>query len=125
MTFTRTLCATKLARIYAVAGVTTTGVYNTSAMVQRLTAGVFVTLLAQTAVPCEFERSQISPQENMSQTARLYIDDRWIFKMPLATTVRFQDRLVVGDRTFEVIHVNRGSGSVMLEVLTHELANLD
>jgi hypothetical protein len=63
----------------------------------------------------------ILPQENPSQTTRLFIDDRWRFVFAAGTDVRFGDRIVVSSRTFEVIQVPVPAREIIRLAIAQEL----
>jgi hypothetical protein len=93
-------------------------IMTATATIQRPVAGVWTTAAT---LPCSFAQAPILPQENASRTERLYIDDRWRFLFPAGSDVRFQDRIVVGARTFEVIQVPVGAREIYRLVITQEL----
>jgi hypothetical protein len=94
------------------------GTLDTSVTIQRVSSGTWATVAT---TRCRFYQSNIIPQENPSSTQRLYIDDRWRFILPVGTNVIYQDRLVVGSRTWEVIQVPIPSLVMYVLVLAQEI----
>lgn len=87
--------------------------------IQRNTTGTWTTVAT---VACSFSQAPILPQENASQTTRLFIDDRWRFLFAAGTDVRFGDRLVTGGRTFEVIQVPIAAREISRLAIAQELS---
>jgi hypothetical protein len=92
--------------------------FDAEAVIQRNIAGTWTTIATP---PCSYSQAPILPQENPSQTQRLFIDDRWRFIFAAGTDVRFGDRLVVGARAFEVIQVPIPSRELSRLAIAQEL----
>lgn len=92
--------------------------FDATATIQRNSTGTWA---AVATVPCSFSQAPILPQENASQTQRLFIDDRWRFLFAAGTEVQFGDRLVTGGRTFEVIQVPIAAREISRLAITQEL----
>jgi hypothetical protein len=91
---------------------------DTTALIQRNATGTWATV---STVTCTFSQAPILPQENPSQTTRLFIDDRWRFVFAAGTDVRFGDRIVVSSRTFEVIQVPVPAREIIRLAIAQEL----
>jgi hypothetical protein len=92
--------------------------FGSTVAIQRNVGGTWTTVAT---VSGTFAHAPILPQENPSQTQRLYIDDRWRFLLPAGTDVRFGDRLITGGRTFEVIQIPIPALEFARMVVTQEL----
>ena len=95
-----------------------TSIMEATLTIQRNSSGAWSNV---TTTPGRFYQFNILPQENPSQTQRLYIDDRWRFILPVGTDVRFGDRIKYGTRTWEVIQVTVGSLPLYLLTIAQEL----
>lgn len=127
MTFTRTLCPTKLARIMAIAGSATAVLFDAEADVLRLaqvadTSGGFLDTFAAvlTDVPCAFRKSIVTPRERESSVLIRSIA-YWDFTFPTGTDIQQTDRLRVGGRIFEVVGAGEDSARIILRVTAMEI----
>jgi len=93
-------------------------ILDTSVTIQRNSSGVWTAI---GVVLTRFYQSNYLPQENPSQTQRLFIDDRWRFLFAVNTDVVFQDRIVFGARKWEVIQVPTSSLALFRLVIAQEL----
>lgn len=78
----------------------------------------WVTVL--TDAPCRFSRMVISPREVETEIAVRALT-YWAFTFAAGTDVRSQDRILVDNRTFEVLSGGEGSPSVMTRVIALEI----
>lgn len=95
-----------------------THVFDTSVVIQRNISGIWTAVATEM---CSFSQAPLIPQENPSQTQRLFIDDRWRFLFAAGTDIRFGDRIVAGARKFEVIQVPVSSRELSRLAVAQEL----
>jgi hypothetical protein len=70
--------------------------------------------------PCSFSPPMISPLERETAFGIQAVGP-WVFRFPAFTDIRPTDRLVVDDRTFEVVSPTVGSIEIMVRVNCQEI----
>lgn len=100
--------------------------FTSSATVQRVTrvqdtSGGFVdTYTAGETYDCSFSMAQVTPTER-ENTIGVQTIAVWRFVFPAGSDVRSTDRLLVGTRTFEVVHAGARSLEITLLALCQEI----
>ena len=97
-----------------------------TALIQRKTlvdddaGGQTTTWSTSDSVPCSFSQTQISPVER-ENTITVKSLTYWGFTFPSGTDVHPEDRILVGDRTFEVVGAGEGSVNIVTRAICLEI----
>jgi len=85
-------------------------------------AGGFIDVYAPAhTAPCNYTPYPITPLERET-AARVQVSSYWRFVFPAGTDVLSTDRIVVGERRFEVVQAGAGLLEIQLQAICLEIA---
>ena len=99
---------------------TVTADVSRKTQVADTTGGFTDTYAVVATLPCSFSRSQITPIERENAVTVRAISF-WNFVFPAESDIQPTDRLIVGDRTFEVVSSATGSIELATRVICQEI----